>query len=300
MSDVSTPAFEATNLTKQFGAVTALSDVSLALAGPSIIGLIGRNASGKTTLLRHIVGLQLPTRGDARTLGVATDRLEHEQFARIGVVPQTPTFIGWMSVGEQLRYLSRFYRRWDAARQASLLTLIELDLDSSISGLSTGSLQKLAIVAALCHHPDLLLLDEPVSNLDPIVRDRFLKLLLDIVQEDHATIVVSSHVLHDIESTVDWIVCLDAGRVAADAALDDLKERYAEWRVQARTRDLPGHFGDAFVIRQTVTPPRSARLVVRTGEADLAAFQRAYDADVEATPLNLQGLFPILIDGGRN
>jgi ABC-2 type transport system ATP-binding protein len=297
---VSTPVFEASGLTKTFGEVTALRDVSLALAGPSIIGLIGRNASGKTTLLRHIVGLQLPTRGGARTLGVSTDRLEHEQFARIGVVPQTPSFIAWMSVGEQLRYLSRFYPRWDDGRRSFLLDLLELDADSAVRGLSTGSLQKLAIVAALCHHPDLVLLDEPVSNLDPIVRDRFLKLLLDIVQEDSATIVVSSHVLHDIESTVDWIVCLDAGRVAADAALDDLKDRFAEWRVEALTRDLPDRFDEAFVVRQAVKPPRSARLVVRTVDADLPAFQRAHGADVDVAPLNLQALFPILVDQGRD
>jgi ABC-2 type transport system ATP-binding protein len=295
-----TPVFEASGLTKQFGGVTALRNVSLTLSGPSIIGLIGRNASGKTTLLRHIVGLQLPTHGDARTLGIATRSLHHKQLARIGVVAQTPTFIGWMSVGEQLRYLSRFYPRWDVDRQSSLLELLELDASSDISGLSTGSAQKLAIVAALCHHPDLILLDEPVSNLDPIVRDRFLKLLLDVVQEDHAAIVISSHVLHDIESTVDWIVCLDAGRVAADAALDDLKDQYAEWRAIPRSRDLPGHFEERFVVRETTITPRGARLVVRTADADRPAFERTHDADVEVTPLNLQGLFPILVDDRRH
>jgi ABC-2 type transport system ATP-binding protein len=292
--------FEASGLTKEFGAVTALRNVSLTLTGPSIVGLIGRNASGKTTLLRHIVGLQLPTRGQARTLGVATRSLQHEQLARIGVVPHAPSFLGWMSVREQLRYLSAFYPRWDLERQSSLADLLDLGVDADISGLSTGSAQKLAIVAALCHHPDLILLDEPVSNLDPIVRDRFLTFLLDIVQEDRATIVISSHVLHDIESTVDWIVCLDAGVVAADAALDDLKDQYAEWRVLARTRDLPDRFADPFVVRQIVMQARGARLVVRTADADLQAFQRAHDADVEVAPLNLQGLFPILVGNGRH
>lgn len=291
--------FEASSLTKEFGDVTALRDVSLSLSGPSIIGLVGRNASGKTTLLRQIVGLQLPTRGGARTLGATTRSLQHEQLARIGVVTQTPTFIHWMSVGRQLRYLSGFYRRWDLIRQSFLLDLLDLDAASEIRGLSTGSVQKLAIVAALCHHPDLVLLDEPVSNLDPIVRDRFLRFLLDLVQEDNATIVISSHTLHDIESTVDWIVCLNDGSVAADAALDDLKDQYAEWRIVARSRDLPDRFGESFVVRQTVTKRRAARLVVRAAEADLAAFQRAHDVDVDLAALNLQGLFPILVGDGR-
>ncbi len=291
--------FEASGLTKEFGDVIALRDVSLSLSGPSIIGLIGRNASGKTTLLRQIVGLQLPTRGGARTLGATTRSLQHEQLARIGVVTQTPTFIHWMSVGRQLRYLSGFYPRWDLIRQSFLLDLLDLDAASEIGGLSTGSVQKLAIVAALCHHPDLILLDEPVSNLDPIVRDRFLRFLLDLVQEDNATIVISSHILHDIESTVDWIVCLNDGSVAADAALDDLKDQYAEWRIVARSRDLPDRFGESFVVRQTVTKRRAARLVVRAAEADLAAFQRAHDVDVDLAALNLQGLFPILVGDGR-
>jgi len=291
--------FEASGLTKEFGEVTALRDVSLSLSGPSIIGLIGRNASGKTTLLRHIVGLQLPTRGGARTLGVATRSLQHAQLARIGVVTQTPTFIWWMSVGRQLRYLSGFYPRWDMVRQSFLLDLLDLDVRSQIRGLSTGSVQKLAIVAALCHHPDLILLDEPVSNLDPIVRDRLLKFLLDLVQEDSATIVISSHILHDIESTVDWIVCLNDGAIAADAALDDLKDQYAEWRITARTRDLPHRFEESFVVRQAVTRSRFARVEVRTADADLPAFQRTHDADVDVTALNLQGLFPILVGDGR-
>jgi ABC-2 type transport system ATP-binding protein len=291
--------FEASGLTKEFGEVTALREVSLALTGPSIIGLIGRNASGKTTLLRHIVGLQLPTRGGARTLGVATRSLQHEQLASIGVVTQAPAFIYWMSVGRQLRYLSGFYPQWDLVRQSFLLDLLDLDVRSEISGLSTGSVQKLAIVAALCHHPDLILLDEPVSNLDPIVRDRILKFLLDLVQEDSATIVISSHVLHDVESTVDWIVCLNDGAVAADAALDDLKDQYAEWRITARTRDLPDRFAEPFVVRQAVTQPRIARIEVRTADADLSAFQRSHDVDVDVTALNLQGLFPILVGDGR-
>lgn len=292
--------FEASDLTKEFGEVTALRDVSLSLSGPSIIGLIGRNTSGKTTLLRHVVGLQLPTSGQARTLGVATRSLQHDQLARIGVVPQVPTFIGWMSVGQQLRYLSGFYPRWDSVRQSFLLDLLDLAVQSNISGLSAGSAQKLAIVAALCHHPDLILLDEPVSNLDPIVRDRFLKLLLDIVQEDTATVIISSHVLHDIESTVDWIVCLNDGAVAADASLDDLKDRYTEWRVTARTRELPARFAEPCVVQQTAVKLRNARLVVRTAESDLLAFQQTHDVDVEVAPLNLQGLFPVLVGNGRH
>jgi ABC-2 type transport system ATP-binding protein len=292
--------FEAVELTKEFGTTTALRHVSLTLRGPSIIGLIGRNGSGKTTLLRHIVGLQLPTSGEARTFGVPIRRLGHDQLAGLGVVPQVPSFVGWMSVSEQLEYVSRFYRRWDTARRAALLELLDLSPWAQVSGLSAGSLQKLAIVAALCHHPRFVLLDEPVSNLDPLIREAFLRYVLQLVQEDGATVVMSSHVLHDIESTVDWIVCLHEGAVAADAPLDDLKERYAEWRVTGRGNTLPERFDESFIAQQDDAGPDAARLIVRTDGADPGAFGQRHNADVEVAPINLQGLFPVLVGQGRH
>jgi ABC-2 type transport system ATP-binding protein len=218
--------FEAVELTKEFGTTTALRHVSLTLRGPSIIGLIGRNGSGKTTLLRHIVGLQLPTTGTARTMGADTNHLDNERLARIGSVPQNPAFLGWMTVGEQLGYLAGFYPRWDAERLRELSALLELRMEAPVNGLSAGNLRKLAILAATCPHPTLLLLDEPVSHLDPIIRDRFLKFLMRVVADDGATIVMSSHVLHDVESVVDWVICLHDGEVRADAALDTLKEAH--------------------------------------------------------------------------
>ena len=199
-----------------------------------------------------------------------------------------------MSVREQLDYLAGFYARWDDDRQKRLTDTLELELDPAINTLSAGTIQKLAIVAALCHHPTLILLDEPVSHLDPIVRDRFLRLLFDLAQDDGATIVISSHILHDVESVVDWVVCLHRGRLTADTSLDALKERYVEWRVAARTRDLPAQFTESFVLDGSHVSPRNARLIVDTGAADLAAFVREHDVDVDTAALNLQGLFPAL------
>lgn len=293
------PVFAAARLCKSFGPVHALRDVSLTLEGASIIGLLGRNAAGKTTLLRHVVGLQLPTSGDARTFGSPTASLSTDQLARIGVVTQEPVFVRWMTVGQQLRYLSGFYPRWDAAREAHLLAILELDTSTRIADLSTGSLQKLAIVAACCHRPSLLLLDEPVSNLDPIVRERFLAHLLEVVQQDEATIVISSHVLHDIESIVDRVICLESGRLTADAALDDLKARHSLWHVAARSRDLPARFDEHFVAHVAAHAPRRARLVVAgASDADRAAFALRHDVEIDVAAANLQAIFPALVSDG--
>ena len=172
---------------------------------------------------------------------------------------------------------------WKNGREQDLLEHVfeRIGMRDNRRGCPPGNLQKLAIIAAVCHDPDLILLDEPVSNLDPIVRDQFLLFLMQVPQDDGATIVISSHVLHDIESVVDWVVCLDGGALAADAALDDLKDRFVGWRLQARSRDLPARFDEPFVRQQTRVSGRAAPLVVRAG-ADQTAFSAVYDADIVA------------------
>ena len=135
---------------------------------------------------------------------------------RIGFVPQEIRLIDWMTVEQHLSYVASFYPRWDGERQARLLRELELDTASTVGALSSGNVQKLAVILACCHHPELLVLDEPVSDLDPIARGgRLLEFLLELLREDETTIVVSSHVLRDVEKIVDHgCVCLDqrAGR----------------------------------------------------------------------------------------
>lgn len=283
------------NLTKRFDEVTALDGVSLAIRPHSIVGLLGRNGCGKTTLLHHVVGLYLPTGGAVRTLGADSSRLGHEELTRVGFVPQEIRLLDWMTVEHHLRYVSSFYPNWDPDRQARLLEELDLEPAARVGALSTGNLQKLAIILAVCHHPELLILDEPVGDLDPIVRARFLEFLLEILREDKATIVVSSHILRDVEKVVDWVVCLDAGRLIADAALDVLKEQYAEWRVVSGDGNLPESFAEPFVLEQQVSG-REARLRVRVDRVNLSAFCVTYGVTVEAHPLNLEQIFPLLIE----
>jgi len=286
---------ESRSLTKRFDAVTALDCVNLAIRPQSIVGLLGRNGCGKTTFLHHVVGLYLPTDGAVETLGTDSAGLAHDQLARIGFVPQEIRLLDWMTVEHHLRYVSSFYPNWDSERQARLLQDLDLDGDKRVGALSTGNLQKLAIILAVCHHPELLILDEPVSDLDPIVRARFLEFLLEVLREDQATIVVSSHILRDVEKIVDWIVCLDEGRLIADAALDDLKEQYAEWRVVSADGDLPESFAEPFVLEQQVSG-REGLLRVRVDRADLNAFCVAYGVTIEARPLNLEQMFPLFLE----
>lgn len=221
-----THAVEFDRVTKRFGDRAALDDVTLAIPRRSIVGLLGRNGSGKTTLLRHITGLYLPTSGTCRTLGVDAAHLGAQELERIGVVTQHATLLGWMRVRQLVRYVASFYRTWDTDLEQHLIGVLDIDEQARVGTLSPGNAQKLGLVLATCHHPELLLLDEPLSDLDPFARRDVLAMLLGRFRTDEVTIVISSHLVHDIERVVDHVVCLDRGRVVVDAALDDLKERH--------------------------------------------------------------------------
>ncbi len=290
--------YRAEELTKRFDRVVALDRASVAFPRGSVIGLIGRNGSGKTTLLHHAVGLYLPTEGRSTTLGRPSGELGAAEMARLGFVPQETRFLDWMTVDQHIDYVAGFYSKWDRQREARLRDDLELDGDRRVGALSSGNVQKLALVIAVCHHPELLIVDEPVSDLDPIVRARLLAFLLELIREDGSTVVVSSHVLRDIERIVDRVVCLRSGSVTTDDSLDDLKERYAEWTVTAVSGALPERFEEPFVLRQE-TGGRQAVLAVRAGPGDLEAFRSRYGVEVAIRPYNLEGLFPFLAaDGG--
>lgn len=288
--------FEARGLTRKFGDKTALDAVDVAIPAGSVVGLIGRNGSGKTTLIDHVLGLRLPTSGSCRTFGVETPELGARELGRIGAVHQENRLLAWMSVEQHLRYVAAIHAQWDEGRERRLVEELELRRDERIHKLSPGNAQKLAVVLAICSRPELLLLDEPVSAMDPIARERLLKFLLELVRSDRTTVVVSSHVLRDVERVVDRVLCLERGRVRADVELDDLLETYGEWVVTSENGELPSRFDEAFVLHREGNGSR-ARLVVKDGEPHRAEFERRHHARVERRALNLEGIFPFVIAG---
>jgi len=289
-----TAAFAFRHVTKRFKKVVALDDVSLDVESNRIVGLIGKNGSGKSTLLRHVTGMQLPTSGECITLGTPTRALDASEISRIGVVHQDDRFLAWMRVEQQLAYVASFYESWDTALQDRLVLLLELDRRARIAKLSPGNVQKMAIIMAVCHHPALLLLDEPLSDLDPIAREAMLSMLLDRFRSESMTIVISSHVLRDIERIVDTVVCLDRGRLVANQPLDVLQEQYGEWLVTSPAGTLPREFMDPFVLEHR-GDAFGARLLVRDPGVHRARFSDRYGVQVEARALNLERIFPLLV-----
>lgn len=290
---------EIRDLTKRFGKKTALESVSLTLPARSLVGLVGRNGSGKTTLLRHIVGLFLPTSGECRTFGTQSRDLGPNELERIGFAQQRNSFLEWMRAGQLIRYASTFYSRWDLELEEYLVSLLDVDLEARIGTASPGNVQKISIVLATCHHPELLLLDEPLSELDPIARRDVLTVLLDRFESDNVTMIVSSHLLYDIERIVDRIVCLEKGRVVADASLDDLKESFAEWIVTSREGLLPPVYDAAYVVSAD-GDRHQARVIVRDPKSHIEEFQSAYSAQIESHALGLDAIFPLLVGSESN
>lgn len=292
-------AFELRNVTKwyDFDGAVALEAVTVSIPRRSIVGLIGRNGSGKSTLLRHVTGLVLPTSGECLTLGRPAAKLGRRELARIGVVDQDVTLLEWMRGDQLLHYVSTFYENWDRALERSLVASLEVDAGARIGAMSPGNLQKLSLIVATCHHPELLLLDEPLSALDPSARQTMLTLLLDRFSSDDMTIVISSHMLRDIEPVVNRVICLERGRVTADDELDLLRERYGEWIVTSAAGQLPASYSEPYVLEAQGDRYRS-RLLVRKPEQHAAAFRIQYDATIESRPLNLEQLFPLLTGRG--
>ena len=289
-----TTAFRAERVTKAYPGHLALDALELEIPAGHVVGLLGRNGAGKTTLLHLAAGLILPTGGTCYTLGQRSDRLDSPELTRLGLVQQEARFIEWMTVIQHLEFTASFYPSWDQGLQRRLVEILEVPVTKKIAHLSTGDRQKVGILLGVCHRPALLLLDEPMSSLDPIARARMLDVLLERLRDDGCTVIISSHLLTDVEKIVDWIVALDAGRMVANAAFDELQESYAEWIVTAPTGGPLPQFSAPFILTQQRSE-RLARLMVRTREPAAAEnFAAAHGVTVQSRRLNLDEMFPLL------
>ena len=283
------------NLTKTYPGHVALNAINLEIAEGHVVGLLGRNGAGKTTLLQIAAGLLLPTSGTCHTHGQLSGKLDTPELSRLGLVQQEGKFIEWMTASQHLDFTASFYPKWDRDLQRRLTTVLELPLDKKISHLSTGDRQKVGILLGVCHRPSLLLLDEPMSSLDPIARAQMLDVLLERLRDDGCTVLVSSHILNDVEKIVDWVVALDAGHVTENAPFDALQESFAEWTVTAGERPLPATLAEPYILARQGND-RLARVTVRTSNPDAAEqFATTHGVQLTPRPLNLDEMFPHLI-----
>ena len=230
---------EASNLSKAFGDKQVLRDMSFGVAAGDVIGVLGKNGAGKTTLLEVMLGFTPPTAGAVRVFGHDSYSLPGNVKSRVGFVPQQDELLDQLSVGDQLRVIASFYPRWDSALISRLCGEWGVNLDARIKSLSVGERQKLSILLAFGHQPDLLILDEPVASLDPIARRQFLEQLLTISADGQRAIVFSSHIVSDIERLANRIWILKDGKLDWQGDLDSLKESIVRVHLRGTNAELP-------------------------------------------------------------
>jgi ABC-2 type transport system ATP-binding protein len=213
------PPILADKLTLRRDYTTILDRVSLAVPPGAVVGLVGRNGAGKSSLLRCLAGLTEPDSGTSSLLGCPSLDLTDAVRARLGYVAQTADLFEAMNVMDHLRLIGRAYPRWDEERCQVLAARLELPLDRKAGDLSGGDQQKMAVVMALAHDPDILLLDEPVASLDPLSRQEFMRAMFG---ERERTIIVSSHILTDLERVVSHVAFMRKGALQLFDSWDNM------------------------------------------------------------------------------
>jgi ABC-2 type transport system ATP-binding protein len=223
---------EVNDLSRSFGRKTALDGVSFHATAGQVYGLVGANGAGKTTFIKHLLGLLRATTGSVRVFGLDPVREPAGVLGRIGYLSEEHELPEWMRVGELMRYTQAFHPKWDAAYARELLETFALDPASRIKDLSKGMRAQAGLIAAAAHRPELLILDEPSSGLDAVVRRDILDAIVRAVADDGRTVIFSSHLLDEVERMSDHETLIHQGRVALSGVLDDVRQEYQRSRVQ--------------------------------------------------------------------
>lgn len=223
---VSDPIIDVSQLTRRFGAKTALDSVSLSIPRGAVFGLVGENGAGKTTLIKHLLGLLRPDSGTVRVFGRDPIADPVGVLSRIGYLSEDHDLPGWMRVGELIRYSRAFYPGWDDAYAERLRSDFALDATAMIKNLSKGQKARAGLLIALAYRPQLLVLDEPSSGLDPVVRRDILEAVIRTIADEGRTVLFSSHLLEEVERVADHVTMLREGRVVLSAPLTSIKSSH--------------------------------------------------------------------------
>jgi len=223
---VSEPVIDVTKLTRRFDSKTALDAVTLSMPRGAVYGLVGANGAGKTTLIKHILGLLRAQSGLVRVFGLDPVADPVGVLSRIGYLSEENDLPGWMRVDELIRYSRAFRPTWDDAYAEELRQSFALDPAAKIKNLSKGQKARVGILIALAYRPDLLVLDEPSSGLDPIVRRDILGAIIRTIAHEGRTVLFSSHLLEEVEQVADHVTMINRGSIVLSAPLEEIREAH--------------------------------------------------------------------------
>ncbi len=273
-------------LSKAFAQQTVLNQLDWQIEAGSIVGLLGRNGAGKTTLIECLLGLRENNAGEVKLFGESNQQLSTETKAKIGYVQQSADLFEWLTPRQMLRYFKALYPHWNDAKVEHLMQKWVLPYDKVISKFSGGQKQRLAIIRALAHEPDLLILDEPVASLDPAGRRDFLREIVDSVIDKNTTIVFSTHILSDLERVAMKVAFLSNGKIVHEQALDDLMEVSLQVTGPA---SLINQLQATKVLQRTSLKDGNDRLLAQWSAEQMQSLTQRSDLRVEK--LGLEDLF---------
>lgn len=223
---------EVKNLSRSFGTTKALNNVSFSAQKGKVYGLVGANGAGKTTLIKHIMGLLKAKSGEVSVFGMNPVREPEAVYSRIGYLSEERDIPDWMSIEDLMNYTKAYHPSWDAQYAEELLATFALDQNSQIKNLSRGMRAQVALIAAVGHRPDLLVLDEPSSGLDAVVRKDILNAIVRTVSDAGNTVIFSSHLLEEVERMSDQVIMINNGSVVLDGELESLNKSHHVTQLQ--------------------------------------------------------------------
>lgn len=214
------------NVSRRFGRQLALDDVSFEVQEGIVYGLVGANGAGKTTIMKHILGLLRARQGSVRVFGKDPARDYVDVLQRIGHLSENRELPEWMRIDELMWYTKAHYPNWKSEYCDELLQTFALDPTKRVRDLSKGMRAQVGLIAAVSHHPELLLLDEPSTGLDAVVRRDILNAVIRAVADDGRTAVFSSHLLDEVERMSDHVLMVEAGRIVLQGTVDEIRENH--------------------------------------------------------------------------
>ncbi len=280
----------ARDVTKTFGSHSVLNGVDLMIERGQVVGLLGTNGAGKSTFIKCLLGLLRVDNGELRIFDENGWDLSAATKSWLGYVPQEAKFYAWMKVRQVVDYWGTFYEKWDKPWVYELMDRWELPREQRVGTSSPGQLQRLALVLALGHRPELLVLDEPVASLDPIGRRETLRQLIDITQDGEHTVLFSTHILSDLERVASHVAILADGKIACFEELDGLKDRVKRLRLMAEN-DFPKSFAVPGALRTTVNGSEALVAVAQVDDALVESLRTTWKAEVTVEDLNLEEIF---------
>ncbi|HPQ39285.1 MAG TPA: ABC transporter ATP-binding protein [bacterium] len=289
---------QAVNLRHAYGKTEALRGASFSVPEGSVTGLLGPNGSGKTTAIHILIGILRRTAGDVSVLGMDPEAGAVAIRRRLGFVPEDPHGEPRFTVAKQLRFLKAFYPSWDDALEARMLDQLDLDPAKKVPGLSRGERSKLALVGALAHRPELLILDDPTLGLDPMARREFIEGMIAVLADEGKTVFFSTHHMQDIEKVADRVIMLNHGETILENDLEVIRDTWRCFQLTFEDGSAPATVSVPGMFRWE-PEGRTGRLVFENYTPDAMKIMEEIASSVDAVPFDLEDIFVENASRGR-